>query len=141
MVMISRQNCILSRVHYMPRIFLTSGHSRMLYVDGVEKNTRTLKAIRNTSEDVKSVVFTWVAEPGEHRIKVVIDPDNNIIEVQGGEGDNNVLTKTVKVRGSIFINEIMSSNPALSAVLIILMAVVLLVGTALLIKARRRIMR
>jgi hypothetical protein len=109
-----------------------------LYIDGVEKNTRTLRSIRNATDDVKSVVFTWVAESGEHKIKVVIDPDNNIIEVQGGEGDNNVLSKTVNVRGSFFVNEVISNNPIVSAVLIILLAIILLVAIALLMKMRKK---
>jgi len=110
-----------------------------LYIDGVEKSTRTLKVLKNDSDDIKTVVFTWVAEAGEHKIKVVIDPDNDVIEVQGGEEDDNVLAKTVRVRGSSIVNDVIGDDPIVNVVLILIFAVVIIVGIALLMKKRHMI--
>jgi subtilase family serine protease len=110
-----------------------------LYIDGVEKSTRTLKVLKNDSDDIKSVVFTWVAEAGEHQLKVIIDPDNDIIEVQGGEGDDNVLTRTVRVRGSSIVNDVIGDDPIVNVVLILIFAMVIIVGIALLMKKRHMI--
>ncbi|MGA1822167.1 MAG: CARDB domain-containing protein [Thermoplasmatota archaeon] len=54
-----------------------------LMVDGKEKKTQTLRSIKHPeggNQDVKTVIFSWVAEAGEHEITIVIDPDNTVIE-------------------------------------------------------------
>jgi hypothetical protein len=113
-----------------------------LKIDNVEKKTSTLRAIKNSSvygDDVKTVIFTWVAESGEHKVKVEIDPENTIIESPGGELDNNVIEKTVDVQGSFLVKELVNDYPMVSTMLILLLAIVVLVGAALLLKTNKKI--
>ncbi|MGA1866486.1 MAG: CARDB domain-containing protein [Thermoplasmatota archaeon] len=115
-----------------------------LLIDGVDKKTSTLRTVKNDTEDVKTVIFSWVAEAGEHNIKVVIDPNNNIIEshdqfTRGGEGNNNELKARVDVEGSFVVKELVNDYPVVSTMLIILLAIVILVGAALLLKGSKKI--
>jgi uncharacterized repeat protein (TIGR01451 family) len=117
-----------------------------LLIDGVEKKTSTLRTVKNDTEeeDIKTVIFSWVAEAGEHDVKVVIDPNNNVIEshdqfTRGGEGNNNELKARVNVEGSFVIKELVNDYPIVSTMLIILLAIVILVGAALLLKGNKKI--
>jgi uncharacterized membrane protein len=115
-----------------------------LLIDGVEKKTSTLRTVKNDTSDVKTVIFSWVAEAGEHDIKVVIDPNNNVIEshdqfTRGGEGNNNELKARVDVEGSFVVKELVNDYPIFSTLLIILLAIVVLVGAALLLKGSKKI--
>jgi uncharacterized membrane protein len=115
-----------------------------LLIDGVEKKTSTLRTVKNDTEDIKTVIFSWVAEAGEHDVKVVIDPNNNIIEshdqfTRGGEGNNNELKARVDVEGSFVVKELVNDYPIVSTMLIILLAIVILVGAALLLKGNKKI--
>lgn len=115
-----------------------------LLIDGVEKKVSTLRSIKNDTGDVKTVIFSWVAEAGEHEVRVVIDPDNTIIEshdqfTRGGEGDNNYVKTTVDVEGSFVVKELVNDYPIVSTMLIILLAIVVLIGVALLLKGGKKI--
>jgi hypothetical protein len=114
-----------------------------LLIDGVEKKVSTLRTVKNDTEDVKTVIFSWVAEAGEHEVKVVIDPDNTVIERldqfnRGGEGNNNEIKAKVDVEGSFVIKELVNDYPIVSTLLIILLAIVVLVGAALLLKGGKK---
>jgi len=115
-----------------------------LLIDGIEKKVSTLRTVKNDTEDVKTVIFSWVAEAGEHDVKVVIDPDNTVIERldqfnRGGEGNNNEITAKVNVEGSFLVKELVNDYPIVSTLLIILLAIVVLVGAALLMKNSKKI--
>jgi hypothetical protein len=115
-----------------------------LLVDGKEKKVQTLRTVKNETEDVKTVIFTWVAEAGEHEIKVVLDPENTIIESQdqyihGGSQNNNELKRTIDVSGNNFVRSTLSDNPIISTLLIILLAIAILVGAALYLKYKKMI--
>jgi uncharacterized repeat protein (TIGR01451 family) len=115
-----------------------------LLIDGVEKKTSTLRTVKNDTSDIKTVIFSWVAEAGEHDIKVIIDPNNNVIEshdetTRGGEGNNNELKARVNVEGSFVVKELVNDYPIFSTLLIILLAIVVLVGAALLLKGSKKI--
>ncbi|MFO8052208.1 MAG: CARDB domain-containing protein [Thermoplasmatota archaeon] len=115
-----------------------------LLIDGVEKKVSTLRSIKNDTDDVKTVIFSWVAEAGEHEVRVEIDPENTIIEshdqfTRGGEGDNNYVKTTVDVEGSFVVKELVNDYPIVSTMLIILLAIVVLVGVALLLKGGKKI--
>ena len=75
---------------------------------------------------------------------VTIDPDNTIIEshddvTRGGEGNNNFIKTTVDVEGSFVVKELVNDYPIVSTMLIILLAIVVLVGAALLLKGGKKI--
>jgi hypothetical protein len=115
-----------------------------LKIDGVEKKVSTLRSLKNDTDDVKTVIFSWVAEAGEHDVLVTIDPDNTIIEshddvTRGGEGNNNFIKTTVDVEGSFVVKELVNNYPIVSTMLIILLAIVVLVGAALLLKGGKKI--
>ncbi|MDG6225435.1 MAG: CARDB domain-containing protein, partial [Candidatus Thermoplasmatota archaeon] len=115
-----------------------------LLIDGQEKKVQTLRTVKNQSDDVKTVIFTWIAVAGSHEIKVVLDPENNIIEradqfQHGGSQNNNEIKRTVSVRGSDFIKVAVSNNPIISTLLIILLAIAILVGAALYLKKKNMI--
>jgi hypothetical protein len=113
-----------------------------LLVDGHEKKISTLRSLRNDSEDVKTIVFTWIAEAGSHDIEIIIDPDNTVIEshdqfTMGGEGDNNRLRTTIEVDGSFIIKQLVNDHPLVSTLLIMLLGIVALLGGAFLLKRRK----
>ena len=115
-----------------------------LLIDGQEKKVQTLRTVKNQSDDVKTVIFTWIAVTGTHEIKVVLDPENNIIEradqfQQGGSQNNNEIKRVVRVSGSDFIKVAVSNNPIISTLLIILLAIAILVGAALYLKKKNMI--
>ena len=115
-----------------------------LVIDGVEKKTTTLRTVKNESGDEKTVIFSWVAEAGEHDIKIVIDPDNTVIEsrdetAHGGSGNNNEIDKTVDVAGGNMVVAVVNDYPVVSTLLIMLLLVVILVGVAILLKSRKMI--
>jgi hypothetical protein len=114
-----------------------------LLVDGKEKKISTLRSVKNDGSDVKTVIFTWVAEPGRHEIQVVIDPENNVIESRdqfshGGEGDNNRMSTVVDVEGSFIIKELVNDHPVVSTLLILLLSIAILLGIAYLIQGRKK---
>jgi len=82
------------------------------------------------------VTFTWIAEHGDHRIEVVIDPEDYIIEPSSGEGERNVIGRTVKIEGSFIMKELIDDNPLVSALLIILLGVIIAVGAVMLMRKR-----
>jgi hypothetical protein len=112
-----------------------------LRIDGEEKKVSTLRSVKNgdNETDEKTVIFSWVAETGEHKVEIVLDPENTVVEAPGGEGDSNSVTRTVKVQGSFVVKELVNDNPIISTMLIILLAIVALVGAALLLKTSKRI--
>jgi uncharacterized membrane protein len=112
-----------------------------LKIDGEEKKVSTLRSVKNgdNETDEKTVIFSWVAEAGDHKVEVVLDPENTVVEAPGGEGDSNSVTRTVKVQGSFVVKELVNNNPIISTMLIILLAIVALVGAALLLKTSKRI--
>jgi archaellum component FlaG (FlaF/FlaG flagellin family) len=112
-----------------------------LLIDGEEKKVSTLRSVKDgdNETDEKTVIFSWVAEAGEHKVKVVLDPDNTVVEAPGGEGDSNVVSRTVKVQGNFVVKELVNENPIISTMLIILLAIVILVGAALLLKTSKKI--
>jgi len=113
-----------------------------LLIDGVEKKVTTLRTIKNISGDEKTVIFSWVAESGEHEVKVVIDPENTVIESRdqfqhGGQGDNNVIKRTINVEGGNLVVEVVNEYPVVSTLLIMLLLVVILVGVAIYLKSKK----
>ncbi len=112
-----------------------------LKIDGEEKKVSTLRSVRNgdNETDEKTVIFSWVAEAGDHKVEVILDPENTVVEAPGGEGDSNSVSRTVKVQGSFVVKELVNNNPIISTMLIILLAIVALVGAALLLKTTKRI--
>ncbi len=115
-----------------------------LVIDGVEKKTTTLRTVKNESGDEKTVIFSWVAEAGEHEVKIVIDPDNTVIEsrdetAHGGSGNNNEIKRTVDVAGGNLIVAVVNDYPVVSTLLIMLLLVVILVGVAILLKSKKMI--
>jgi len=113
-----------------------------LLVDGKEKKVSTLRSLRNDSEDIKTVVFTWIAETGSHDIEIVIDPENTVIEshdqfAMGGEGDNNKVRTTIEVDGSFIIKQLVNDHPMVSTLLIMLLGIIALLGGAFLLKRRK----
>jgi subtilase family serine protease len=70
-----------------------------LLIDGVEKKTSTLRSVKNDTDDVKTVIFSWVAEAGDHLLEVEIDPENSLIETNDqftGE-NNNLISKEITI--------------------------------------------
>jgi uncharacterized membrane protein len=118
-----------------------------LLVDGVEKKTQTLRAVKteeNNTLDVKTVIFSWVAEAGEHEITLVIDPDNTVIEsadqfIHQGANNNNEISVKVDVSGRNIVKEAASEYPIISTLLIILLAIIALVAAALVLKKKEMI--
>ncbi|MBN1539327.1 MAG: hypothetical protein JW939_04215, partial [Candidatus Thermoplasmatota archaeon] len=82
------------------------------------------------------------AEPGRHDIEVVIDPENSIIErhdqfTDGGASDNNVARTVIEVEGGHILKDLVSENPVLGTVLIMLLSVLALCGVALIMRGKR----
>ncbi|MEA3558717.1 MAG: CARDB domain-containing protein [Candidatus Thermoplasmatota archaeon] len=73
-------------------------------VDGVEKKLSILRSLKNDTDDVKTVIFSWVAESGKHGIMIEIDPDNSIAETndQFTGSNNNILTREISIGGKLF---------------------------------------
>jgi hypothetical protein len=114
-----------------------------LLVDGSERKVSTLGSVKNDGSDVKTVIFTWVAEPGKHKIQVVIDPMNTVIEshdqfTSEDEGDNNQISTVVDVEGSFIIKELMNDHPIVSTLLILLLSIPILLGIAYIIQGRKK---
>jgi uncharacterized membrane protein len=115
-----------------------------LIVDKQDKKTQTLRTVKNETDDVKTVIFTWVAEAGSHEIVVELDPENTIIESKdqvafNGAQNNNEVKKTVDVSGTDIFKAAVSDNPIISTLLIILIAIAILVGAALYLKYKKMI--
>jgi len=119
-----------------------------LLVDGEEKKTQTLRAVKSPDEDgdmdVKTVIFSWVAESGTHKLTIEIDPENGVIEsmdqfIHGGTNNNNEVTLELDIKGSNLVKEATSDYPVISAMLIILLAVIILVAAALVLKRKKLI--
>jgi hypothetical protein len=104
-----------------------------LLVDGEEKKVSTLRSVKNgdNGTDQKTVIFSWVAEAGNHRISVVLDPEDTIVEVPGGEGESNEVSRSVDVRGNFLVKQLVNSYPILSTILIMLLAMVILLGVSI----------
>ncbi|MEW5759580.1 MAG: CARDB domain-containing protein [Candidatus Thermoplasmatota archaeon] len=67
------------------------------YVDGEFIGSQTLTSIEPKSISNASIVWrATFAKPGTHKVKIVIDPDNNITELN--EKDN-IIYKTIKLKG------------------------------------------
>jgi hypothetical protein len=106
-----------------------------LLVDGSVKKVSTLRAMRNQTADVKTVVFTWIAESGTHDIEMIIDPENTIVESHDqftnyGEGDNNRIGTKVDVEGVFIVKEFINRYPIVSSLLILLLSIIVLAGIA-----------
>jgi uncharacterized repeat protein (TIGR01451 family) len=67
-----------------------------LLIDGQVDKVQTLRAVNNGSDDIKTVIFTWAANEGSHRIEVVLDPDEEVMESDEG---NNELHMDIEVGG------------------------------------------
>jgi hypothetical protein len=50
--------------------------------------------VRNESDDIKTVIFTWAAEEGGHHITVQLDPDDTVPE---SSENNNAMTQFIDV--------------------------------------------
>ncbi|MGA1820929.1 MAG: CARDB domain-containing protein [Thermoplasmatota archaeon] len=50
-----------------------------MYVDNVRMKNITIPMVR-IEKDAYRAVFTWIAQAGTHTIKVVVDPDNGVLE-------------------------------------------------------------
>ncbi len=76
-----------------------------LLVDGVKKKVSTLRTIKNDTDDVKTVIFSWVAEAGTHNLTIEIDPENSVIEPndQFAGVNDNVLSRNVTIEGTSII--------------------------------------
>jgi hypothetical protein len=119
----------------------------LMKVDDVKKKTQTLRAVKmqeNNTLDVKTVIFSWVAEAGNHEIEIEIDPDWNIIEsadqfIHQGANNNNVISVNVDVSGRNIVKEAASDYPIISTLLIILLAIIALVAAALVLKKKEMI--
>jgi hypothetical protein len=113
-----------------------------LVVDGQEKKVTTVRSLRNDSEDIKTIVFTWIAEAGTHDVEIIIDPDNTVIEshdqfTMGGDGDNNRARTSIEVDGSFIIKQLVNDHPIVSTLLIMLLGIIALLGGAFLLKRRK----
>ncbi len=112
-----------------------------LYLDGSLRMTRTIKTLERdtgSASDVRTVAFSWVAEEGKHRVKVVIDPEDNIIESEGGEGLDNTLSKTINVKGrSTFLGG-MNDSPIVSVILFVLLIVLSFTAIIVFLRLRKR---
>jgi len=112
-----------------------------LFIDGEHKMTRTLKTLDSDSggaEDLRTVAFSWVAAEGRHRIKVVIDPEDRTIESELGEGQDNLLKRTVTVKGRSSILGGMNDSPVMSMVLFALLIVLSFTFFMMIMKLRKR---
>ena len=79
-----------------------------LLVDGMEKKVTPLRSIKNDTDDVKTVIFHWVAEAGTHNFTIEIDPENSVIEPNDqftGVNDN-VLSRNVMIEEQSFAEKI-----------------------------------
>ncbi len=112
-----------------------------LKIDGEGKKVSTLRAVKNgdNETDEKTVIFSWVAEAGEHKVQVILDPENTIVEAPGGEKEANSVSRTIKIQGNFIVKDLVNNNPIISTMLIILLAIVILVGAALLLKSTKKI--
>ena len=68
--------------------------SVQMSIDGDVEKVQTLRTVGNESDDIKTVIFTWVAEEGGHHITVQLDPDDTVPE---SSEDNNALTQFIDV--------------------------------------------
>jgi hypothetical protein len=68
--------------------------SVQMSIDGEVEKVQTLRTVGNESDDIKTVIFTWVAEEGGHHITVQLDPDDTVPE---SSEDNNALTQFIDV--------------------------------------------
>jgi hypothetical protein len=112
-----------------------------LLVDGQVKKVQTLRSVKNGPDGVKTVVFTWVAVPGTHEIRVVLDPDDTVKEsadqyVHQGSQNNNEVSRRIDVGGNGLMKLLLSENPVISTLLIILLGIAILVGAALYLKRK-----
>jgi uncharacterized membrane protein len=115
-----------------------------LLVDGQVKKVQTLRTVKNESDDVKTVIFTWVATAGKHEIKVVLDPEDTVKEsadqyIHQGSQNNNEVRKTITIGGNDLVKVLLSDNPIISTLFIILLAIAILAGVALYLKSKRLI--
>jgi hypothetical protein len=79
-------------------------------------------------EQDTEVIFSWVAKPGEHTIRVEVDPDNYTAE---WNEQNNVMSKIIKVR----------RQPFNVALVVTIMVIVIVIGVFLYIRSKRRARR
>ena len=77
-------------------------------VDGVEKKVLTLRSIKNDTDDLKTVIFDWVAEAGTHNFTIEIDPENSVIEPndQFTGANDNVLSRKVMIKETSFAEKV-----------------------------------
>jgi len=113
----------------------------LLQIDGEDKKISTLRSVKNgdNETDEKTVIFSWIAEAGEHKVKVILDPEDKVVELPSGEGDSNSVSRTVKVQGNFLVKEWVNDYPIVSTLLIIILAIIILVGAALLLKSSKKI--
>lgn len=76
-------------------------------VDGVIKRVNTIRTVTNETDDVKTVIFSWVAERGNHLLEVIIDPENSVIEIndQSQGENNNIISKQISVSHNPSVKE------------------------------------
>jgi uncharacterized membrane protein len=91
------------------------------YVDGEEVKSRDVRLL---GKDVsKPISFNWQASSGDHKLEIVVDPENVIVEKKE---DNNEKSTSVSVESEGFL-EILSNREACSVIAIIIVVVILAV--------------
>ncbi len=98
-----------------------------LLVDDVEMKVSTLRTMKNDTDDVKTVIFHWVAEAGTHNFTIEIDPENSVIEPndQFAGVDDNVLSRNVMIKDTSFAEKVVPF-PGITWIFVSLIPVLLL---------------
>jgi uncharacterized membrane protein len=107
-----------------------------LYIDGTPVKSQTLGVLQPSgaqgSTD-KVVSFSWQADEGTHNLKLVVDDDKSITELD--ENNNEISTK-VKVSVS-FMSTILSNKFVIPLIMIIVV-ILIIIGLLLILKKRGR---
>lgn len=113
-----------------------------LFIDNVRVRTQVLHTVKSDPEDVKTVIFSWVAETGSHIIEVRLDPDGSIPE---SDETNNVITRSIDVASTEEIIETTSSViiipwliPAIICLILIILAIPVLLIIIIILLSKRR---
>ena len=94
----------------------------VLSVDGAKAGSVVIEKVG--TEGVREVIFTWVARAGEHKIEIVIDPQNTIVELNE---NNNVMKTTVRVSSQNILSAATSDTRICASIFWIIIVIIIAV--------------
>jgi hypothetical protein len=99
------------------------------FVDGKEVKSQTIHVLENGRS--RLIPFTWQAVGGEHKLKIMVDPEDGIVEK---DETNNEQSKTVNVESGGFVE--LLSNREVCSILPVIIVIALIAIVLVIIKKR-----